>query len=99
MNRITPFVFSLFALFTGFETLPVSFIVSLLLGFLVVIVKKPASRPSSRPHGQSQPGVARNRPDNPAGGGADGCTTQRALFGVRHARASTERKAKYQQND
>jgi len=33
------------ALFTGFETLAVSFIVSLLLGFLVVIVKKPASRP------------------------------------------------------
>jgi hypothetical protein len=43
--------------------------------------------------------VARDRPDNPAGGGADGCTTQRALFGVRHARASTERKANYQDDD
>ena len=65
------------ALLTGLETLAVSFIVSLLLGFLVVIVKKPASRPSDRPRGQPQPGVARNRPDNPAGGGADGIYLQR----------------------
>jgi hypothetical protein len=43
--------------------------------------------------------VARDRTNNPTGCGADGCTAQRTLFGVRHARASTERKANYQDND
>jgi hypothetical protein len=42
--------------------------------------------------------MTRDRPNNPTGCGADGSATQGALFGIRHARASTKRQADDQKN-
>jgi hypothetical protein len=77
----------------------VALIVGLLLGFLVMIVQIPTGGAGGSAHSQSYPGVTRDRPNNPTGCGADGTTTQGALFGIRHACASTKRQADYQNND
>jgi hypothetical protein len=89
----------LLTLFAGRVALIVGLIVGLLLGFLVMIVQIPAGCAGDRAHSQSDSGVTRDGPNNPTGCGANGSATQGALFGIRHARASTERQADYQDNN
>jgi hypothetical protein len=66
------------------------------LGFFVMIIEVPAGGAGGRTHGQPHSGVTRDGPNHPTGCSADGSATQGALFGIRHARASNERQADYQ---
>jgi hypothetical protein len=71
----------LLALLAGLVTLVVGFIVSLLFGFLVMIVKIAAGCAGDCAHGQSNTGVACDRANNPTSCSADGSAAQGALFG------------------
>jgi hypothetical protein len=88
----------LLTLFAGLIALVVGLIVGLLFGFLVVIVKIAAGCAGDRADGGSQDRVTRNRPDHGTRSGADGTAAKGPLFGIRHARASTQRQADDQKN-
>jgi hypothetical protein len=88
--------FHLLALLAGLVALLVGLLVSLFLGFLVMIIQIPSGGAGGRTHGQPHSGVTRDGPNHPTGCSADGSATQGALFGIRHARASNERQADYQ---
>jgi hypothetical protein len=78
------------------------FFVVLLAGLffrlLVPVLKITAGCSGGRPDDGSNSGVTRNGADGGPGAGADGRTTQGALFGIRHARATTQCQADYQYN-
>jgi len=77
---ILPFI--LLVLLAGLVALLVGLIVSLLLGFLVTIIQIPSGGAGGLTSSQSYSGVTRDCPNNPAGCGADGSSTQGALFGA-----------------
>jgi hypothetical protein len=72
---------------------------SLFFGLLVMIVKITTGDTRGRTYGQPKAGVTRDRPNYSTGGGADGRTTQGALFGIRHARTASDCQADYQNDD
>jgi hypothetical protein len=85
--------FTLLTLFCVRIAFLVSFVVSLFLGFLVMIGQIPTGCAGNGAHGQSDTGVTRDGPNHPAGCGADGSAAQGALFGIRHACTSGKRQA------
>jgi hypothetical protein len=64
----------------------------------MMIVQIPTACADKRARSQSDAGVTRDRPNNPAGGGADGAATQGSLFGIGHACAPAKRQADDQKN-
>jgi hypothetical protein len=68
-------------------------IVSLFLGFFVMIVELPSRHPGGSSNGGSPGRVTRNCPDRRSRRCAYGTATQSPLFGIRHAGATTQRQA------
>jgi hypothetical protein len=64
-----------------------------------MIVEVPSSYPGGSSGSNSEGRMTRDRSGDCPRSGADGTTTQSPLFGIRHACASTQRKADYQDND
>jgi hypothetical protein len=83
--------FTLLVLLAGFVTFLVGLIVSLFLGFLVMIIQIPSGGAGDRTRRQPHSGVTRDGPNHPTGCSADGSAAQGALYGIRHACASNER--------
>jgi hypothetical protein len=68
-------------------------LVSTLFGLLVLVIEIASGQPNGASDGSTEGGVASNRTERRSAGSAHGASAQSSLLGVRHARASTERKA------